>query len=336
MAQEEDLINTILSENIDTNNVEKIEGTEIEETNVTLNLNLEINDQYNHDDTFEICDWSFNDIEIKPPSFIQNDNDDNDDNDSHEEVNLNDLYHYDELKIKNNMVPYPRNYSISSSDNEDKYSNSNETEDSDLDSESDNDSMNGEHINPKLVNKITSKELNNDLELLQILVKNQNEIRVNVLRRVLYSYFKQYIVKPINSKPVLTKRLIDNVVEMGEILDLENMLGAIIGEILLDNKSLDSMLITKYSNILGAFLTTHTSQDIFLNQLMKIIYNNQNLIEDDKIIELFVSCVTNRLISRSMLKNWSHKLNEDNAEKLAADLNIDIVFIQMVDSIINN
>jgi hypothetical protein len=119
-------------------------------------------------------------------------------------------------------------------------------------------------------------------------------------------------------------------------LDLENMLGAIIGEILLDNKNLDGLLITKYSNILGAFLTTHNSQDIFLNQLMKIIYNNQNLIEDDKIIELFIACITNRLISRSMLKNWSHKLSEDNAEKLAADLKIDIVFIQMVDSIINN
>ncbi len=347
MYQEIDLINNILL--ADGKNQEETENHEfLEDTQLSLNVNLEINDEYNHDETNETCDWSFNDIEIKPPSFILNNNEknneknnDNDNDDLHEEVNLNDLYHCEQLKIKNNIVRFPRNHSMSSSDNEDKYSNeadfSDSDSDSDSDPDSDNDSINGENnINLKLLNKVTSYELNNDLKLLQNLVKNQNEIRINVLRRVLYSYFKQYIVKPINSKPVLTKKLIDKVVEMGEVLDLENMLGAIIAEILLNNKKLDGLLISKYSHIIGAFLSTYTSQDNFLNQLMIIINNNPNLIDDEKITELFVSCITNRLISRSMLKNWSQKLNEDNAEKLASELNIDVLFVQMVDSIINN
>ena len=37
-----------------------------------------------------------------------------------------------------------------------------------------------------------------------------------------------------------------------------------------------------------------------------------------------------------MLKNWSQKLNDDNSDKLAKELNIDVMFIKMVDLILNN
>ncbi len=307
MSNEDDLINTIL-----------LDTQENKDNGKQHNLNLEICDEYNHDEANETYDWNFNDISLH-----------NNLNENEEEISLDDLVASDDIKIKTNYNVFPHNT------NQDVWSNEGESSNSDSESEeSDNESI--YNVNPKLINKISSKELNSDLEMFQSLVKNQNETRINMLKRVLYSYLKQYILKPLDIKPVLTKRFIDKVVEMSEVLDLENMLGAIIGDILLNTKSLNALLITKYSNIIGAFLSTYNSQDNFLNQLLIIINNNQNLIDDEKIIEIFIACVTNRLVSRSMLKNWSQKITEDNAEKLAYELNIDIMFIKMVDSILNN
>jgi hypothetical protein len=302
---QEDLITNILSENGDN----LIDDSKI-------NLNLEICDEYNHDEEHEICDWSFNDIELHNNEKEEKDeNDENDENE--EEINLTELVARKDIRNHDNL-----SQEDSDSSNEDD--------------SSDSDELNNDYTDPRLLNKISSRELNSDIALFESLVKNQNETRIIMLRRVLYSYLKKYILKSLNVKPVLTKRFIDKVVEMGEVLDLENKLGAIIGDILLNTKNLNGLLITKYSNVIGAFLSTYTSQDNFLKQLLLIINGHQNLIDDQKIIDIFIACVTNRLVSRTMLKNWSQQLTEDNAEKLASELSIDILFIQMVDSILNN
>lgn len=306
-----------------------------------LNINLEINDNSSQDKVNEQYDWSFNDIELNPSSFTRNTINapviNEYDNDSHEEVNINDLYNYDEIKIIDNDCYFPRNC-FNSSDDDSNCAEYSETDDeTDSTSESDNESMSGSiSTNYRLVNKITTNELNRDVSLFQNLVKNQTQTRISMLHRVLYSYFKQYIFKLVNTKPVLTKKLIDKIIEMGEILDLENKLGVVIAEILLDNKDLNGRLINKYSNILAPFITTHTSQENFLNSLLVIINNNHSLIKDYIIIDIFVSCITNRLIPKSVLKSWSKKLNEDNAQILAEELNIDVLLVNMVDSILNN
>jgi hypothetical protein len=308
---QEDLITNILSENDDN----LIDDSKI-------NLNLEICDEYNHDEEHEICDWSFNDIELH-----NNEKEEKDDNDENYEN-----YENDENEEEINLIDLVARKDIRNHDNLSQEDSDSSNEDDSYDS----DELNNDYTDPRLLNKISSRELNSDIALFESLVKNQNETRIIILRRVLYSYLKKYIIKSLNVKPVLTKRFIDKVVEMGEVLDLENKIGAIMGDILLNTKNLNGLLITKYSNVIGAFLSTYTSQDNFLKQLLLIINCHQNLIDDQKIIDIFIACVTNRLVSRTMLKNWSQQLTEDNAEKLASELSIDILFIQMVDSILNN
>jgi hypothetical protein len=148
-------------------------------------------------------------------------------------------------------------------------------------------------------------ELKEDYMMFVDLVKNQNDVRIMMLKRVLKSYIKKDKTVHNNLSPTL----IFGINKMSDAIDLENMVGAILADILFDDKMIKDNQIKTHRHLILPFVSNSTAQDNFLNQIVLILSKYDNLVEPDNILEIF-TYIKNHLVNKFVLINWYNSLNE--------------------------
>jgi hypothetical protein len=174
----------------------------------------------------------------------------------------------------------------------------------------DNDSMdikdldiNEEFMNPNYLNNI-KKELKDDLDMFNNIVKEQNKLRLTILKRVISS---SYIKKETN----LSSVIIIGLNRLAESFELESMLGAVIADILFNDKIVELKQIKKYEDVLKPFLISSISQENFLNQLLVLFEKYNNLVEPHTVNIIFKKVVKHNLVNGFVLSNWYNSLNDN-------------------------
>jgi hypothetical protein len=165
-------------------------------------------------------------------------------------------------------------------------------------------SLNDDDMNPNHSLEIKN-ELKEDYMMFVDLVKQQNNIRVMMLKRVLKSYIKKGKTDHNNLSPTL----IFGINKISDVLDLENMVGAILADILFDDKMIKDNQIKAHRHLILPFVSNSTAQDNFLNQIVLILSKYDNLVEPDNILEIF-TYIKNHLVNKFVLINWYNSLNE--------------------------
>ena len=159
--------------------------------------------------------------------------------------------------------------------------------------------LNDDDMNPNHMYDM-KKDLREDYLMFVELVKTQNDVRTMILKRVI----KTYINKSSNRVP---PSLIFGINKMADVLDLENMVGAILADILYDEAMIEQ--IKRYHGIILPFISNSTSQENFLNQIVLILHKHNDLVEPDKIEELF-GYIKDHLVNKYVFTNWYNSLME--------------------------
>ncbi len=159
--------------------------------------------------------------------------------------------------------------------------------------------LNDDDMNPNHMSDM-KKDLREDYLMFVQLVKTQNDVRTMMLKRVI----KTYINKSSNRVP---PTLIFGINKMADVLDLENMVGAILADILFDEDMIEQ--IKRYRGIILPFVSNSTSQENFLNQIVLILNKHNDLVEPDKIEELF-GYIKHHLVNKYVFTNWYNSLME--------------------------
>jgi hypothetical protein len=175
-------------------------------------------------------------------------------------------------------------------------------------------SLNDDDMNPNHSLEIKN-ELKEDYMMFVDLVKQQNNIRVMMLKRVLKSYIKKEKTVHNNLSPTL----IFGINKISDVVDLENMVGAILADILFDNKMIKDNQIKAHRHLILPFVSNSTAQDNFLNQIVLILFKYDNLVEPDNILEIF-TYIKNHLVNKFVLINWYNSLNEPSDDNHLSQL----------------
>ncbi len=161
--------------------------------------------------------------------------------------------------------------------------------------------INDEYMDPNYINEV-KVELKDDYDMFSKLVEEQMKIREIMFRRVLLTYIKPYLSLSENIR--MNPAIILGIVNMADKLDLENMTGAIIADILFNELILEEHQIKKYKGLILPFLGSLSSQENFLNQILIILNNNKKLINCESMNHIFSNILKYNLVNNFSMINW--------------------------------
>lgn len=169
--------------------------------------------------------------------------------------------------------------------------------------------INDEYMDPNYINEV-KVELKDDYEMFSKLVDEQMKMRIIMFRRVLMTYIKPYL--SVSDNIIMNPAIILGIVNMAEKLDLENMVGAIISDILFNELILEDHQIKKYKNLILPFLGSLSAQENLLNQFLVILNDNKKLINCENVIHIFSNLLKYNMVSSFSMINWYNLLKKNN------------------------
>jgi hypothetical protein len=170
--------------------------------------------------------------------------------------------------------------------------------------------INENKMDPNHLSNI-KRELKDGYNMFVNLVNDQNNIRINILRQILSLTY----VKPLKyNYTKIHPSIIMDINKMAEVMDLEIILGALIADILFDDKLFEQKQIKQYRYLISPFLISSVAQENFLNQMLIIFQRYQNLVEQDIIISIFNQIIKYNLVNNYSIINWYNCLIDEDFE----------------------
>lgn len=160
--------------------------------------------------------------------------------------------------------------------------------------------INDNDMIPDFIHKI-KKYLKEDHKMFENIINEQNNIRLNVLRRVIST---SYVNHFISNNHKIHYSIVSLINDMAELMDLESMIAALIADIIFDDNILISHQIKRHKYLLTPFLVSTLAQENFLTQILIILQKHQTLIEQDIIIHIFTEILHNKLVTNFTIINW--------------------------------
>jgi hypothetical protein len=269
----------------------------MEESKSAINLNIDDND--NNKYFIEKENIVNEENEDNNSMFTRysgyNDDDDDDDDTDSEIFNFREITHIDHLDDDNNYIKEIK--------------------------------INDEYMDPNYINEV-KVELKDDYEMFSKLIEEQMNIRIIMFRRVLLTYIKPYLSLSENIR--MNPAIILGIANMADKLDLENMTGAIISDILFNELILEEHQIKKYKNLILPFLGSLSAQENLLNQILVILNNHKKIINCDNIINIFSNILKYNLVNNFSMINW-YNLQKKNKKSEIIFLDEMIMELKMSD-----
>jgi hypothetical protein len=267
----------------------------LEESKSAINLSIDDNDnnKYFLEKDNIINEDDNNSMFNRYDEYNDNDDDDDDDDTDSEIFNFREITHIDHLDDDNNYIKEIK--------------------------------INDEYMDPNYINEV-KVELKDDYEMFSKLVEEQMNMRIIMFRRVLLTYIKPYFSLSENIR--MNPAIILGIVNMADKLDLENMTGAIISDILFNELILEEHQIKKYKNLILPFLGSLSAQENLLNQILIILNNHKKIINCDNIIHIFSNILKYNLVNNFSMINWY------NLQKKNKKSDIDLKVIDFLDETI--
>ena len=268
----------------------------LEESKSAINLSIDDNDnnKYFLEKDNIINEDDNNSMFNRYDGYNDNDNDNDDDTDS-EIFNFREITHIDHLDDDNNYIKEIK--------------------------------INDEYMDPNYINEV-KVELKDDYEMFSKLVEEQMKMRVIMFRRVLMTYVKPYLSLSENIR--MNPAIILGIVNMADKLDLENMTGAIISDILFNELILEENQIKKYKNLILPFLGSLSAQENLLNQILIILNNHKKIINCESIVDIFSNILKYNLVNSFSMINW-YNLQKKNKKSEIIFLDEMIMELKMSD-----
>lgn len=165
-----------------------------------------------------------------------------------------------------------------------------------------------------------------DLEIMKEMVQRQIDVRKKYLKKSVLKIISFYKNK---FRPKISTEHYHYLNKVGEILELETMIGAILAEVIFDENILIDQQILNYKDIFEPFLADSQSQENFLTQYLVLIDKYPNLISEiSEIIEL---THIYDLVEEYVISGWHSELNDiEDPKKLTIYYDIDIKLIEVV------
>jgi len=161
--------------------------------------------------------------------------------------------------------------------------------------------INDVYMDPNYINGV-KLELKDDYDMFNKLLEEQMKMRVIMFRRVLLTYVKPYLSLSENIR--MNPAIILGIVNIADKIDLENMTGAIISDILFNELILEEHQIKKYKNLIFPFLGSLSAQENFLNQILVILNDNKKTINCESMIHIFSNILKYNMVSTFSMINW--------------------------------
>lgn len=187
--------------------------------------------------------------------------------------------------------------------------------------------INDRHMDPNYINEV-KVELKDDYDMFSKLIEEQMKTRVIMFRRVLMTYVKPYLSLSENIR--MNPAIILGIVNMAEKLDLENMTGAIISDLLFNELILEENQIKKYKNLILPFLGSLSAQENLLNQILIILNNHKRIINCESIVDIFSNILKYNLVNSFSMINW-YNLQKKNKKSEIIFLDEMIMELKMSD-----